>query len=45
MVTVAQARRIAASGESPVTVTEVDIPDQLDARFRSKDYWRPGQYL
>jgi hypothetical protein len=45
MVTVAQARRIAASGESPVTVTRADIPDQLDARFRAPDCWRPGQYL
>lgn len=45
MVTVAQARRIAASGESPVTITAADIPDRLDARFRAPDCWRPGQYL
>src|SRR4051794_41180789 len=45
MVTVAQARRIATSGENAVTITRADIPDQLDARFRSKDHWRPGQYL
>ena len=45
MVTVAQARRIAAPGESAVTITRADIPDQLDVRFRSKDYWHPGQYL
>jgi ATPase family associated with various cellular activities (AAA) len=45
MVTVAQARRIAASSEDAVTITAADIPDQLDARFRAPDHWRPGQYL
>ena len=45
MVTVAQARRIAADGGSPVTITAADIPGQLDARFRGPDCWRSGQYL
>jgi len=45
MVTVAQARRIAADGGSPVTITAADIPGQLDDRFRAPDCWRPGQYL
>jgi hypothetical protein len=45
MVTVAQARRIAAVGGNAVTITEADIPDQLDRRFRVPDQWRPGQYL
>ncbi|HET9970375.1 MAG TPA: AAA family ATPase [Streptosporangiaceae bacterium] len=45
MATVAQARRIAVDGGSPVTITAADIPDRLDDRFRAPDCWRPGQYL
>lgn len=45
MVTVAQARRITASGENAATITRADIPDQLDRRFWVPDQWRPGQYL
>jgi hypothetical protein len=45
MVTVAQARRIAKSGENAATIMRADIPDRLDRRFLGPDYWRPGQYL